>query len=172
MATRGGRRITRAVLAANFGLALLFIFLDVFDVFSIYRTGGVSFFSRIVNIFNDNSAYGRLVAPFKLLQDAISINLFGIPLTELRTFFRIDSSTYISGLDNGLMNLFIAFGLTAVIIIFLLVRSLRRDPLLVLYFFLVAMFNGAIFSFDKTVMIGVVIILSGVRLRKAVDHEH
>jgi hypothetical protein len=163
--TRSGKNITKTILVTNLSLALLFIFLEAFDVFNIFGSKTL-FLSRIASIFNDSSAYSRLVAPWELLQAAIRTNLFGVPLTELRVVFRIDPSIPIAGVDNALLNLFTAFGLTALIILFLILRNIWRDPLLVTYFLLAAMFNGALFSFDKVAVIGWVILLSGIKLRK------
>ena len=169
--TRSGKNMTKMILAANLGLVLLFILFEAFDVFN-FLGNNVLLFSRISSIVNDSSAYGRLIAPWALLQQAMRENIFGVPLTQLKTNFYADPFARVSGMDNGLMNLFIAFGLTAFPILFFILRTIWRDSLLITYFFLVVMFNGAVFSFDKIIVIGVVILLSGIRLRKNGNYEY
>jgi hypothetical protein len=59
-----------------------------------------------------------------------------------------------------MFNLFINFGYSGFVIVFLLILLCRRNLLLMSYIFLAAMFNGAFLSVDKIAVIGFVILLA------------
>jgi hypothetical protein len=133
------------------------------------------FVIRLLNVFNQTeelSGFIRLVLPFELISKVMAHSPLGVPQDELLAFLRQPAvgiepemlqrnATFgiqIAGLDNAFLNLFIFYGVTGFLLIWTFAMKIK-DPLLLLYIALAALFSGSIFSFDKTVVISVVILV-------------
>jgi len=117
-------------------------------------------FTRIINIFSgeiDSSTKFRLITPFLFIEKVLSQKYyFGISHSEFMIMLNHLGN---SNLDNGLLNLFIFYGLGAIVIlIYIYIRV--NDIQLFLLILLLAQANGAFFSFDKVFIFSIIIGIS------------
>jgi hypothetical protein len=126
---------------------------------------------RLVNITDqvaEASGYVRVVLPFKAALAALEGFPLGIPNNHVGEFLRERGLVFRSlgagtgGTDTALMNLFINYGFSAFVLIFLIIYTCR-DPLILIYILMVSMFNGSLFTFDKVAVIGLTVLLASQR---------
>jgi hypothetical protein len=117
--------------------------------------------SGIISMDSDHSSTLRLIAPFFLIEMVFQDYFFGVPSLALGNVFgnSFEDGTVL-GTDNGFLNLFINFGYSGFLIVFILFFFCRKNVLLLTYLILASMFNGAFLSIDKIAVIGFVILLS------------
>lgn len=148
----------------------LFVALTVIGYIAVIVTTQVSVLGRLGNI-NDSekeaSGYTRLVVPLALAVDVLRARPLGVPADETLNLFG-NAGPFYDALtrgttDNGLINLFINYGISAFLILFVLYRGLD-DAMLAIYLLFAMMFNGDFLSYDKAAVIGLVLLLyRGVR---------
>lgn len=101
----------------------------------------------------DASSAGRLGDPVDLLRHlAERGRFFGATEAEIQDFLGVPS------LDNALLRLLAFYGVLVLLPLYV-ISSLAGWSRMVLYFFLVMGFNGDIFSYDKVVVVAMVIAL-------------
>lgn len=169
-------------LSAAIGLVILLgiYFVSISNIFSVKRilsTFGILivvagiivylsdwwFVQRIVGLVagdTDNSSAVRLVMPFFLISKVFSSYWLGVPQDMVNSVFGIYFDDVVLGVDNGLLNLFINYGYSGIILLFMLLYNARHNILLMTYLLLAAMYNGAFLSIDKVAIIGFVLLLS------------
>lgn len=116
---------------------------------------------RILSIGDANAEFSgfiRLVKPFENVKDVFSNGfVFGVPPAFVDRFI---SPTEFGpemgiGLDTGLVNLIIFFGIGGLGVVLLVWRTL--SPLEFLFFVVVGVNNGSLFGFDKAFILGMAI---------------
>lgn len=116
--------------------------------------------SSITDMSAELSGYIRLVLPFIYIEEVfLSGNIFGVPPIYFQDFIsKADIGALMNVyLDNAILNLFIFYGVMAIVIIFCFIKNYKS--IFLLYIFLCGMFNGSIFSYDKAFIISISIIL-------------
>lgn len=165
LAVHGSRYLSRR----QIGKSIAVLSMVALGVFVLAYLGHLSILERLFNIFDPDqefSGYIRLVAPIVVAMRVFeNYFIFGMPLEELQHIVDgMGLATLISASDvtnNGLLNLFMSYGVTAVLIIWVVSRKMA-SPVLLVYLLLSSIFNGALFSFDKTVVFAVVFLLTNV----------
>jgi hypothetical protein len=119
-----------------------------FFTFVILFLSSSSFNERINKILdlNDTSIYIRLFLP---------LNYF-LEMLKKNEFFGVNNFSELS-IDNAAWALLIQYGILAFIIIYLFMRYVNNGVLSTLYILLALNFNGALFSFDKAILMSLVI---------------
>lgn len=128
----------------------------------VFAMAGTRLYVLATNPEQEISGYIRLVQPFVNIYTVVaSTQYFGIP-----SFYFIDfldasgvSTIFGYGLDNGVLNMFMYYGIGGFLILYVLYVKLGK--LSFLYVALCGMQNGALLHFDKAVVI--VLVLSLVR---------
>lgn len=118
------------------------------------------FFSRRIediaslDISHHSSAYIRIVVPFNLLRHALTDgHWLGLSAEEISSYL---AKTPAITLDNAAIGLFARYGVLAPLILASLILFIRQ-PLLIVYLLMVLCFNGSLFSYDKVVILSIVI---------------
>ncbi len=119
------------------------------------------YFSRLMessNDFSEQSGYGRLIFPLKLLRVVFLSTPLGVPFADLPEFIQTNLPQQADyGLDNGIANIFITYGVLGFVIWICLMRAVR-DTMLALFVVFCALSNGTIFSYDKAVLLSLVML--------------
>lgn len=125
-----------------------FFFFILFISFIVYYSGA---FERVASIFfgeADESVQIRYILPVTMLFKIFTEGyIFGVTFTDYLEFSNF-------GGDNGLFNLFMTYGVLSFFI--LLIIYIKSDIKLFIFFIFMIMFNGDVFSFDKTVFFGLI----------------
>jgi hypothetical protein len=141
----------------------IFIGIDLLTNFSgvTHRLGNMT--DRSVEL----SGYYRIIVPLKVLAVIITESPIGIPTADMaELLFKISNDRGLTSyLSNGFFNLFINYGVFALIIMFFIYKEARKNIYILIYLFLTSMFNGSIFSFDKAVVISVVLVLVNTNVK-------
>ena len=141
--------------AKKYFLFSFFIFISVIGIFISDKIYG-----RIMDAIqgNDDSTIIRIGQPLALLWDVISGGaFFGVNLVYIEKYLGY------SNIDNATLRLFIYYGILIIVPLLTLILF-ARTGLIILYIILVMNFNGELFSYDKALIVGLVIGLSKAKL--------
>ncbi len=129
----------------------LFIIL-VFIMFSINYLVDSEIYIRIHGLLTgdiDPSTVIRLYQPFYVLQEVMNNhNFFGISNSNLMPYL---SRIRLGGIDNGLYNMIISYGLGSVFILLYFFYKIKNIGLVIIFLLLIQA-NGNVFSFDKVIL--------------------
>ncbi len=166
LAIHGAKFVSKKKIWKNIGV----LSVVALGTFVLGYLGYFSILERLFDIFDpelEYSGYIRLAAPLTVaIRVFENFFIFGVPLEELSHVMKgmyllavmIPGSTVT---DNGFVNLFMNYGVTAVLIIWVIWKKIA-SPLLLAYVFLSSIFNGAFLSFDKTIVFALVFLLTNV----------
>jgi hypothetical protein len=137
-------------------------YLGVAIIFGLVIYFGLPYFTRTLqstDVANEESGYIRLIFPLKCIKAVLLHEPLGVPRPELPAFLReyLAEEATNASYDNGIANAFIFHGVFGLGIFACLIFMLRNG-LLILFVLLCGFPNGALFGFDKAVMISLVIL--------------
>jgi hypothetical protein len=120
------------------------------------------FISRLLtstDSVSESSGNIRLIFPAKCVSAVFMHAPFGVPHAELPGFLQasLPEEATVEHFDNGLVNIFINFGVFGFIIWACLI-SMMRDWALALFVVLCSLNNGTVFGYDKAVIISISIL--------------
>jgi hypothetical protein len=151
--------VSRSIKAAAI-LAAVMMVLSAVAVDQIPLLGRLT---RIADSSEESSGYARIMTPLSMAGEVLTTRPLGVTPEETMKMYA-DRGEYNrdpeqTNTDNALLNIVINYGVSSFLIFFVIYRRIK-DPLLLLYLLLAAMFNGSFFSYDKSVVLSLVIILT------------
>ena len=121
-----------------------------------------------------SSSFGsRFRAPFNIVPSFVMENPFGFPF-HLHTSSLVNSKENLIWNDilhNSFYNFIFSYGISFVLIIFLIYWPVRKDPMLILFITLAIIQNGSFLDFDKLVFCSTVCLLRSQRSKLGQIHE-
>ena len=127
------------------------------------------FISRVLgstDSASEPSGYIRLVFPMKCVSAVFLHAPLGVPQAELPDFFQanLPADATIGNFDNGLVNVFLYFGIFG-FVIWICFIGMMRNWALALFVMLCALYNGNVFAYDKAFLISISILIAMQKTR-------
>ncbi len=117
----------------------------------------------------DESTNSRMLMPFSLVAHTFQNYPLGETIEVLTQEVGLDA---VRGTDNGFLLIFVNFGISAFFIFGLIFLKVRHRPILAAYLLMASMFNGGVFTFDKVVVMSLVVLMVGNEIIVVENRSH
>lgn len=109
----------------------------------------------ISGIENDAAAYVRLIVPVKIIAETFATeHWFGLSVSQIDLY--VSQYENADSVDNALLWVLIHYGLVGVVLL-IVIATYVREKILIGYILVAMSFNGAFFSYDKVIVVSVVL---------------